>query len=142
MSARILFSASVCNYAGLHGCEATALEDSEAWLLPFQDLEILSRSVAPLQQNLHRFLSREISRDHSVMLLLGGMRAEERLAAFLLNLSQRVSRAEIGSYLGLKRETVSLLSSRFQQEVLLQCQGRSIMLLDIATLMQLRGQRC
>lgn len=103
---------------------------------------MLSRSVAPLQQNLHRFLSREISRDHSAMLLLGGMRAEERLAAFLLNLSQRISREEIGSYLGLKLETVSRLFSRFQQEGHLQVQGRSIRLLDIATLKQLLGQRC
>jgi len=90
------------------------------------------------------------------MLLLGGMRAEERLAAFLLNLSQRyrergysstefvlrMSREEIGSYLGLKLETVSRLFSRFQQEGLLQVQGRSIKLLDIATLKQLLGQRC
>ena len=103
---------------------------------------MLSRSVAPLQQNLHRFLSREISRDHSAMLLLGGMRAEERLAAFLLNLSQRISREEIGSYLGLKLETVSRLFSRFQPEGHLQVQGRSIRLLDIATLKQLLGQRC
>ena len=141
---------------GRHGSLAMALEDSEACLLPFKDLEMLSRSVAPLQHNLHRFLSREISRDHSVMLLLGGMRAEERLAAFLLNLSQRyrergysstefvlrMSREEIGSYLGLKLETVSRLFSRFQQEGLLQVQGRSIKLLDIATLKQLLGQRC
>ena len=141
---------------GRHGSQAMALEDSEACLLPFKDLEMLSRSVAPLQHNLHRFLSREISRDHSVMLLLGGMRAEERLAAFLLNLSQRyrergysstefvlrMSREEIGSYLGLKLETVSRLFSRFQQEGLLQVQGRSIKLLDIATLKQLLGQRC
>jgi CRP/FNR family transcriptional regulator len=59
-------------------------------------------------------MSREIVRDHGVMMLLGTMRAEERLAAFLLNLSQRfkargyspaefnlrMSRDEIGSYLG------------------------------------------
>jgi CRP/FNR family transcriptional regulator len=139
-----------------HGCQALALEDSEVCVLPFDDLESLSRSVAPLQRNLHRFLSREISRDHNIMLLLGSMRAEERLAAFLLNLSQRysergyssmefvlrMSRAEIGSYLGLKLETVSRLFSRFQQEGLLQVQGRAIKLLDIAALKQLLGQRC
>ena len=106
---------------GRHGCQATALEDSEVCVLPFNDLETLSRSVAPLQRNLHQFIAREISRDHNVMLLLGSMRAEERLAAFLLNLSQRyrergysstefvlrMSREEIGSYLGLKLETIS-----------------------------------
>jgi CRP/FNR family transcriptional regulator, anaerobic regulatory protein len=139
-----------------HGCQAVALEDSEYCVLPFDELGDLARSIAPLQRNLYQFLSREIARDHSVMLLLGSMRAEERLAAFLLNLSQRyhergysstefvlrMTREEIGSFLGLKLETVSRLFSRFQQEGLIQVQGRSIQLLDIPTLKQLIGQRC
>jgi len=142
--------------AGHHGCEAVALEDSEFCVLPFDELENLGRSVAPLQRNLHQFLSREISRNHSVMLQLGSMRAEERLAAFLVNLSQRyrdrgysstefvlrMTREEIGSYLGLKLETVSRLFSRFQQEGLIQVQGRSVKLLDASALKQLLGQRC
>jgi CRP/FNR family transcriptional regulator len=139
-----------------HGCQAVALEDSEYCVLPFGELGDLARSVAPLQRNLYQFLSREIARDHSVMLLLGSMRAEERLAAFLLNLSQRyrergysstefvlrMTREEIGSYLGLKLETVSRLFSRFHQEGLIQVQGRSVKLLDTAALKQLLGQRC
>ena len=77
-----------------------------------------------------RLMSREIVREHSLMMLLGSMNAEERLAAFLLNLSQRMkargysasefhlrmSRAEIGSYLGMKLETVSRTFSAFQQQ--------------------------
>ena len=139
-----------------HGCQAVALEDTEYCVLPFDELGVLARSVAPLQRNLYQFLSREIARDHSVMLLLGSMRAEERLAAFLLNLSQRyrergysstefvlrMTREEIGSYLGLKLETVSRLFSRFHQEGLIQVQGRSVKLLDIAALKQLLGERC
>jgi CRP/FNR family transcriptional regulator len=139
-----------------HGCQAVALEDTEYCVLPFDELADLTRSVAPLQRNLYQFLSREIARAHSVMLLLGSMRAEERLAAFLLNLSQRyrergyssteyvlrMTREEIGSYLGLKLETVSRLFSRFQQEGLIQVQGRSVKLLDISALKQLLGQRC
>ncbi len=142
--------------AGYHGCQAVALEDSEYCVLPFDELENLGRSVAPLQRNLHQFLSREISRNHSVMLQLGSMRAEERLAAFLVNLSQRhrergysstefvlrMTREEIGSYLGLKLETVSRLFSRFHQEGLIQVQGRSVKLLDLSVLKQLLGHRC
>jgi CRP/FNR family transcriptional regulator len=142
--------------AGHHGCQAVALEDSEYCVLPFDELENLVRSVAPLQRNLHQFLSREIFRNHSVMLQLGSMRAEERVAAFLVNLSQRyhergysstefvlrMTREEIGSYLGLKLETVSRLFSRFQQEGLIQVQGRSVKLLDLSALKQLLGQRC
>jgi CRP/FNR family transcriptional regulator, anaerobic regulatory protein len=139
-----------------HGCQAVALEDTEYCVLPFDQLDELARSVEPLRRNLYQFLSREISRDHDVMLLLGSMRAEERLAAFLVNLSQRyrergysstefvlrMSRAEIGSHIGLKLETVSRLFSRFQQEGLIQVQGRAVKLLDITALKQLFGQRC
>jgi CRP/FNR family transcriptional regulator len=139
-----------------HGCQAVALEDTECCVLPFDELGDLTRSVAPLQRNLYQALSREIGRSQNAMLLLGSMRAEERLAAFLLNLSQRyrergysstefvlrMTREEIGSYLGLKLETVSRLFSRFHQEGLIQVQGRSIKLLDIAALKQLLGQRC
>jgi CRP/FNR family transcriptional regulator len=75
-----------------HGCDAIALEDAEVCVLPFDRLEELARSVQPLQRNLHRFIANEITRDHGVMLLLGSMRAEERVAAFLLSLSERYRR--------------------------------------------------
>lgn len=139
-----------------HGCGAIALEDTEACELPFERLAELAHRLPPLQKNLHRVLSREIIRDHNVMLLLGSMRAEERLAVFLLNLSHRydergysateyvlrMTRAEIGSYLGLEAESVSRLLSRFHQKGLIQVRGRAIKLLDPAALRQLAGQRC
>jgi CRP/FNR family transcriptional regulator, anaerobic regulatory protein len=138
-----------------HGCQAIALEDTEVCVLPFDRLEELARNVPPLQHNLYRFLSKEISRDHNIMLLLGSMRAEERLAVFLLNLAERyrrrgyssteyvlrMTREEIGSYLGLKLETVSRLFSRFQEEGLIQVQGRAVKLLDPGALKQIVGQR-
>ena len=138
-----------------HGCQAVALEDTEACVIPFEKLEDLARELPPLQKNLYQFLSREISRDHNIMLLLGSMRAEERLAVFLLNLSDRyrlrgysssefvlrMTREEIGSYLGLKLETVSRLFSRFQEEGHIQVQGRAVKLLNIAALKQLVGHR-
>jgi CRP/FNR family transcriptional regulator len=137
-----------------HGCEAIALEDSELCVLPFSRIEELARHVPALQHNLHKFLSREIERDHRVMLLLGSMRAEERLAAFLLNLSERyrargysstefvlrMTREEIGSYLGLKLETVSRLFSKFQEEGLVMVAGRSVKIIDMPVLKQLVGQ--
>lgn len=142
--------------SGQHGCDALALEDSECCVLPFDELEALGRRVAPLQRNLHRFLSREIARNQAVMLQLGSMSAEERLAALLINLSQRYSargysstefvlrmtRAEIGSYLGLKLETVSRLFSRFQQQGFIRVQGRSVKFLDLGALARLLGGRC
>jgi CRP/FNR family transcriptional regulator len=138
-----------------HGTEAIALEDSEVCVLPFVKVEDLARSVPALQHNLHQVMSNEIARDQSVMLLLGSMRADERLAVFLLNLAERyhrrgyssteyvlrMTREEIGSYLGLKLETVSRLFSRFQQEGLIQIQGRTVKLLDAGALKQIIGQR-
>jgi len=102
----------------VHTCNAIALEDSEVCAIPFSQLEGLSRQIHTLQHHFHKVMSREIVRDHGVMMLLGTMRAEERLAAFLLNLSQRfkargyspaefnlrMSRDEIGSYLGLAKQ--------------------------------------
>jgi len=141
--------------SGTHGCQATALEDTEICALPFERLEDIARAVPPLQHNLHRVLSKEISRDQGVMLLLGSMRAEERLAMFLLSLAERykrrgysstefvlrMTREEIGSFLGLKLETVSRLFSRFQDEGLIQVQGRAVKLLDPTALKQVVGQR-
>lgn len=135
----------------IHTCDAVALEDSEVCEIPFARLEELSREIPALQRHLHRILSREIVRDQGIMLLLGSMHAEERLAAFLLNLSQRfaargysptafqlrMTRQEIGSYLGLKLETVSRTLSQFQLRGLIRIQNKSLQFLDIAGLQAL-----
>ena len=131
-----------------HTCEAVAMEASEVCELPFAKLEELSREIPSLQRHLHKIMSREIVRDQGIMLLLGSMRAEERLAAFLLNLSQRyatrglsptqfqlrMSRHEIGSYLGLKLETVSRTLSLLQQHGMIRIHIKSIEILDLAGL--------
>lgn len=128
-----------------HSCNAIALEDSEVCLIPFAELEQLSSEVRTLQRHFHKVMSREIVRDHGVMMLLGSMRAEERLAAFLLNLSQRfaargyspaefhlrMTREEIGSYLGLKLETVSRAFSHFQELGLITVQQKHIRINDL-----------
>lgn len=137
-----------------HTCDAIALEDAEVCVLPFDRIGELSREVGALQHHLHRIMSREIVREHGVMMLLGTMRAEERLAAFLLNLAQRLqargfsrselvlrmTRQEIGSYLGLKLETVSRTFSRFAQEGLLEVDQRHVRIVDVDRLRGLLPQ--
>ena len=127
-----------------HTCDAVALEDSQVCVIPYAALEDLSREFSELQHQFHKIMSREIVREHGVMLLLGSMRAEERLAAFLLNLTQRLrargfsasslilrmTREEIGSYLGLKLETVSRTFSKFQDDGMLDVKQRQIRILD------------
>ena len=138
-----------------HTCNAIALEDSEICAIPFPHLESLSRDIPTLQHHFHKVMSREIVRDHGVMMLLGTMRAEERLAAFLLNLSQRftargfshaefylrMTREEIGSYLGLKLETVSRAFSRFQEDGHIAVQQKHIRILNVSGLKALMNHR-
>ena len=127
-----------------HTCDAIALEDAEVCVMPFDRIEELSREVNALQHHVHKIMSREIVREHGVMLLLGSMRAEERLAAFLLNLVQRLqargfskselilrmTREEIGSYLGMKLETVSRTFSKFAEDAIIEVKQRNIHILD------------
>ena len=91
--------------SGAYNGTAVALEDSEVCVLPYALIEEMSREPA-LQRHLHTVLAREIVRDHGVMLLLGSMRAEERLATFLLNLSKRFVRRYSASdfHLRMRRE--------------------------------------
>lgn len=134
-----------------HDCQAVALEDMEVCALPFPRVEELAHDNPRVMRNMNRMLAREISRERQVMLMLGTMRADQRLAAFLLDLAARyhargysasefvlrMTRDEIGSYLGLKLETVSRLLSRMHREGLIQVQGRVIKLLDSAELKRL-----
>jgi CRP/FNR family transcriptional regulator len=138
----------------VHECQAIALEDSEVCSMPFGRIEQVARESTMFQNNVHRYLAREIRRQAALMLLLGTMRADQRLATFLLDLSQRyeargyspsefvlrMTREEIGSYLGLKLETISRLLSRLQEEGMIQVQGRVVKLLERRALKHLVGQ--
>jgi CRP/FNR family transcriptional regulator len=136
---------------GRHASTATALEDTEVCAIPYPKLsELAATGGTQMRQIVARLMSREIVREHSLMLLLGSMTADERLAAFLLNLSQRMnargfsarefhlrmSRAEIGSYLGLKLETVSRSFSAFQRKGLLEVDKRHVLINDFDGLTQ------
>jgi len=140
-----------------HTCDAVALEDAEVCVMPFDRIEDLSREINGLQRHVHKIMSREIVREHGVMLLLGSMRAEERLAAFLLNLVQRLhargfsqselilrmTREEIGSYLGLKLETVSRTFSKFVEDGIVEVKQRHVRILDTDALSQIvNHQEC
>ena len=128
----------------IHACDAVALEDAEVCVMPFDRIEELSREIVCLQRHVHQIMSREIVREHGVMLLLGSMRAEERLAAFLLNLVQRLhargfsqselllrmTREEIGSYLGLKLETVSRTFSKFVEDGIVEVKQRHVRIIN------------
>jgi len=134
-----------------HTCNAFALEDSEVCPIHFAQLEKLSRELPTLQHNLNKLLSREIVRDHDMLMLMGKMNSDERLAAFLLNLSQRLSlrgyssrefvlkmrREEIGSYLGLRLETICRGIAHLRDQSLVEISGRNVTILDMDRLKHL-----
>jgi CRP/FNR family transcriptional regulator len=138
----------------VHACSARVLETSAICELPFSRLEELTATIPSLQHQMYRLLSKEIGHDTEMLLLLGKKNAEERLAAFLVNMSSRLhkrglsptdfhlsmSRHEIGNYLGLAVETVSRLFTRFQEEGLLNVDRKHVQLLDLAGLEAVLGQ--
>lgn len=131
-----------------HHCHVAALEDSEVCEIPFHRLEELFGAIPTLLRHFHRMMSQEITREQNVMLLLGNMRAEQRFAAFLVNMSARyaargysatcfqlrMSREDIGNYLGLTIESISRLLSRFKKLGWLRVDKREIQLLDLVYL--------
>jgi len=131
-----------------HQCNAVALEDSEVCEIPFARLQDLFSDMPTLLRHFHRMMSQEITREQSVMLLLGSMRAEQRFAAFLTNLSSRyamrgysstqfqlrMGREEIGNYLGLTIESISRLLSKFKKQGLIKVSNRDLEIIDLPTL--------
>lgn len=139
-----------------HVSHALALEDSEVCVMRLDDFDELATQLPMLQMQLRRLMSKEINRSHSIMMTLGALRSEQRLAAFLLNMSDRLtalgyspyefllrmSREEIGNFLGLTLETISRLFSRFAREGLLEIQQREVKLLNLPALHKLAGTAC
>jgi len=134
-----------------HACNAFALEDSEVCPIHFAQLEKLAQNLPSLQHNLNRLLSREIVRDHSMLMLMSNMHSDERLAAFLLNLSERFSirgyssrdfvlkmrREEIGSYLGLRLETICRGIAHLREQGLVEIAGRDVKIQNMEGLKRL-----
>lgn len=139
-----------------HPCTAEALETSDVCEIPYDRLDELGQRVPGLQHQLLKIMSREIVRDEQMLVMLGRMTAEERLASFLVSFSRRqsrlglseidlslaMSRQDLGHYLGLALETVSRLFSRFQEQGLIEVIGRQVRLLDIDRLNAIASVGC
>ena len=137
-----------------YACNTVALEDSEVCVLPFAGLLALAQEIPSLQRHFYKMMSREIVREQGVMLQLGSMNAEERLAMLLLDLSKRfaahgcsssefnlpMTREEVGSYLGLKLATVSRTFSKFQDDGLIAVQQKFIRIRDRVRLELVMGR--
>lgn len=136
-----------------HQSYSQAMETSMVCEIPFEVLDDLSGKMPKLRQQILRLMSSEINYDQEMLLLLNKKNAEERLAAFVYNLSQRfgsrgfstkefrltMTRGEIGNYLGLTVETISRLLSRFHKSNLLSVDGKFVTIADPDALRQLAG---
>ncbi len=138
---------------GDHSCTAIALETTSVCVIPLNKLEELCHTLPGLQKQMRRVMGKEVAAEHKMLLMLGKMTAEERLASFLLSFSKRMeerhwkayefvlsmARQDIANYLGLAVETVSRLFAHYQDEGLINVDRRRISILDIDGLKRLVG---
>ncbi len=138
---------------GTHPNATVALETSTVCEVPFERVEGLATEIPGLQRHLFKIMSREISDDEQLLVLLSKRSAEERIAALLLGLAARfrrrnlsatqfrlpMSRGDIGNYLGLVVETVSRVFTRLQVQGLIKVEGKEISILDPMELSRIAG---
>lgn len=131
-----------------HASTAIALEDSEVCEIPYARLQRLMAEIPEMMEHFHRTMSQEILRDQSAIRFFGILRADERMASLMLNLSARyamrgfsprrfqlrMSRDDMARYLGLKLETVSRLLARFREIGLIRLERRELEILDMRQL--------
>ncbi|MEM7292519.1 MAG: fumarate/nitrate reduction transcriptional regulator Fnr [Pseudomonadota bacterium] len=139
-----------------HTCNVVALESSTVCELPFPEFETLCGQLSGLRKQLMHLVGREITSGNRMLLALGQMTAEERLATFLMSLSKRfedrgfsttdfnlsMPRHDLANYIGIAVETVSRLFARMQKEGLIEVDRRKISILDIDRLSALAHERC
>lgn len=135
-----------------YASEAVALSNCDLILLPFKKLTALGRIHAEFEHAMYSVMSRELVREQAMVSMLGALSAEARVARFLVSLSERyaemgyssklfnlrMTRHEIGSYLGLTLETVSRTLSAFNEIGLITVDQRSIGIKDADALRTLR----
>jgi CRP/FNR family transcriptional regulator len=134
--------------AATHECDVVALETSGVWELPYPAILRAFAQVPELQERLTWALAAEIRSDRSWKLALGSLSSEQRVAAFLLDLASRhealgfssshfvlrMGRADIGSFLALKHETVTRALTRLAAQGCIDVQWREIRILDAQAL--------
>ena len=128
-----------------HPSFAQALETSMVCEIPYTNLDSLSNTMPKLKKQVLRLMSTEIKTDQEMLTLLNRKNAEQRVATFLVSLSERyrarglsatefrltMTRSDIGNYIGLTVETISRLLNRFHKNELIKVDGKLITILDL-----------
>lgn len=128
-----------------HKSFAQALETSMICEIPYNNLDTLSNTMPKLKKQVLRLMSNEIRTDQEMLTLLNRKNAEQRVATFMVSLSDRyharglsasefrltMTRSDIGNYIGLTVETISRLLNRFHKNGLIKVDGKLITILKI-----------
>jgi CRP/FNR family transcriptional regulator len=136
-----------------HTCSAVALETSSVCEFPLESLDEVCHEVPSIQYAMRRIMGKEVTKDHAMLLLLGRMSAEEKLASFLISLSKRMAqrhwkptefnltmpRQDIANYLGLAVETVSRLFAHLQDQEIIEVDRRRVNICDMERLKSIIG---
>lgn len=129
----------------IHQTTAIAMEDSEACVIRFDEFENLSYQIPSIAKHLQRNLSREIVKANYHVLSLGNDKAQEKLALFILDLSDRkhfrgsnelefelkMGRDEIASFLGMQIETVSRTLTKLIKAKLIEVSYRHLKIINM-----------
>ena len=130
---------------GYHICTVTALEDSEICSLRYRELEAFCDRDLKIARQFRLLLGRKIVAAHQNLLILGCTNSTQLLASFLLNLARkfeargfsksefvlRMTRGELGSFLGLKLETVSRTLTHFDELNLIEINQRHVRIINL-----------
>ena len=136
-----------------HTCSSVALETSSVCEFPLEKLDEVCHEVPSIQYAMRRIMGKEVAKDHAMLLLLGRMSAEEKLASFLVSLSNRMAqrhwkptefnltmpRQDIANYLGLAVETVSRLFAHLQDQNIIEVDRRRVNISDMQRLKAIIG---
>lgn len=139
-------------HASQYTTETVALSNCDVILVPFKVFSALGRKNPELEAAIFAVMSRELVREQAVVSALGSLSAEARVARFLVYLSERyanmgysgtqfnlrMTRHEIGSYLGLTLETVSRAFSAFNAAGLISVDQRAVVIRDMNALRTMR----
>lgn len=137
-------------------CSAIALESASLCELKMESMNDICKNLSGLRGQLMHLIGGEISHDHQKLLVMGQLKGEERIAAFLLGLGHRfgkrgfsqsdfnlpMARHDIANYLGLAVETLSRMLSSLQKRGVISVKQRNITILDMDAMRVLAHQEC
>ncbi|WP_454669489.1 helix-turn-helix domain-containing protein [Achromobacter kerstersii] len=139
---------------GIHTCDAIALEDSLVCILPYAELMGNCRKDYGVAQQFNRLIAHDSNQYCRLLLTLGCMTTDERVAGFLIGISEqmaangysplaftlKMTREDIANHLGMKVETVCRVLARLQVASMVKVSRRQLEIRNVEGLRQMSCQ--